>query len=72
MIINDKKMDQYLEVQLIGHKDSKIKAKTSAGQYIFVYPTTEQTNDPLFWKSLKILLIIKCGFQLLNNSSIDS
>lgn len=47
MIINDKKMDQYLEVQLIGHKDNKIKAKTSAGQYIFVYPTTEQTNDPL-------------------------
>ncbi|MCT1175339.1 hypothetical protein [Pediococcus pentosaceus] len=56
MIINDKKMDQYLEVQLIGHKDNKIKAKTSAGQYIFIYPTTEQTNDPLFWKSLKDII----------------
>ena len=48
MIINDKKMDQYLEVQLIGHKDNKIKAKHSAVQSIFVYPTTEQTYDPLF------------------------
>jgi hypothetical protein len=52
MIINEQTMNQYLEVQLIGHKDNKIKAKTSAGKYIFVYPTTEQSNDPLFWKSL--------------------
>lgn len=74
MIINDKKMNQYLEVQLIGHEDNKIKARTSAGKYIFVYPTTEQSNDPLFWKCLKDIInnklwlpITKQLHQLLDN-----
>ncbi|QZQ47990.1 hypothetical protein JJE68_01481 [Pediococcus acidilactici] len=48
MIINDPNMREYLEVQLIGHENNKIKARTRTGEYIFVYPTARQARDPLF------------------------
>lgn len=56
MIINDPNMREYLEVQLIGHENNKIKARTRTGEYIFVYPTARQARDPLFWQCLKDII----------------
>ena len=49
MLLTDK-TKEYLEVKILGQQGKKIKAQTSDGNYIFVYPTAKQENDPIFWE----------------------